>query len=41
MWLREQTLHGITAEEMRELKGRGFSDAQLGRLTGMSEHGFE
>lgn len=36
MWLREQTLHKITADEMRELKGRGFSDAQIGRLVGSS-----
>lgn len=35
-WLREQTLHSITADEMRELKSRGFSDAQIGRLTNHS-----
>lgn len=33
-WLREQNLSHLTAEEMSELKGRGFSDAQIGRLTG-------
>jgi carbamoyl-phosphate synthase large subunit len=36
MWLREQKLSKLTTEELRELKGRGFSDAQIGRLVGSS-----
>jgi carbamoyl-phosphate synthase large subunit len=40
---REQALKGrkldsLTAEEMRELKRRGFSDLRLGRLLGVSQH---
>jgi carbamoyl-phosphate synthase large subunit len=35
-WLREQNLSALTAEEMQELKGRGFSDSQIGRCTGHS-----
>lgn len=36
MWLLEQKLSKLTAEELRQLKGRGFSDAQIGRLVGSS-----
>jgi carbamoyl-phosphate synthase large subunit len=36
VWLKEQKLSKLTAEELRELKGRGFSDAQIGRLVGSS-----
>jgi carbamoyl-phosphate synthase large subunit len=36
VWLREQKLSKLTAEELRELKSRGFSDAQIGRLVGSS-----
>ncbi|KAF6262033.1 hypothetical protein COO60DRAFT_1621809 [Scenedesmus sp. NREL 46B-D3] len=35
-WLREQKLSKLTPDELRELKGRGFSDAQIGRLVGSS-----
>eukprot|EP00775_Hariotina_reticulata_P009331 gene9331-9495_t len=36
LWLKEQQLSSITAEEMQELKSRGYSDAQIGRVTGVS-----
>jgi hypothetical protein len=36
VWLKEQNLSALTAEEMQELKSRGFSDSQIGRLTGVT-----
>lgn len=35
-WLREQNLSSLTAEEMSGLKQMGYSDAQIGKLTGHS-----
>jgi len=29
LWLKEQQLSSITAEEMQQLKSRGYSDAQV------------
>jgi hypothetical protein len=33
-WLATKKLGEVSAEEMQQLKSRGFSDAQIGRLTG-------
>lgn len=34
LWLREQSLESLTADDWREVKARGFSDSQIGRFTG-------
>lgn len=34
VWLREQSLEGLSPEDWREVKARGFSDAQLARFWG-------
>lgn len=39
MWLRSQKLGDISAEDMQQLKARGFSDSQIGRLTGEAAKG--
>eukprot|EP00879_Flechtneria_rotunda_P008192 GHRR01008582.1.p1 GENE.GHRR01008582.1~~GHRR01008582.1.p1 ORF type:complete len:946 (+),score=318.01 GHRR01008582.1:215-3052(+) len=36
VWLHEQKLESLSADDMREIKSRGFSDAQIARATGSS-----
>ena len=34
LWLREQKIDNLTADDWREVKSRGFSDSQLARFMG-------